>query len=477
MLGRTLVAALVVAVAFAPLASAPAHVTTPGQDSQDAGVQCPDRIHGEAGPQAGQEPVASATVESGDDCGVRYDHSEGTLYVSPSFERAEVALADWIYRLGGPHSLDDAEDGIGHGADWLLGETQAKLAGALPVAGTQNGEQVWMDEEGLHVFAHGQHQTVPWVEVLGYQPVDEENVYAPTEVHTSSTELLQRIVEVLREQTASEADPVWEAWEAAGIVEAAPEVVLHYHVGDVDARDPAPSFGLADPTERTGRALPAGTPSQAASSTDDATATSDDRGAGDGVATQLAETIRRPLQRPSVGAVMAAAVAAAILAVIVGYRRLTSGKVLENTIRARIFEHIKEHPGVTTQEIADALEVDYSTASHHVGVLKEFDLVHSRKQGRITHFFENHGTYGNFEKDAIPLLREGTSSEVARLVRDNPGIRPAAVARSLDVDPSTVKWHVDKLKDADLVDAEPLDGRSVGLMVPEKARDVVDRWT
>lgn len=445
--------------------------TAAAGNQSGTGVSCPDSISAGQQAQVGGEPVAYAEVESNDDCGAYYDPSSNQVSINPSISSFQIHVRDVLLGVAGDYSDDDLAQGVDHNGDWAQ-RTAYDQAPAPEDLGL-DGKPVWMDTDGVHLNVDGVHAvTVPWPVVLGHQVADHENVYIPTEMHTSSDELAASAVDTVTSKTGA---------APAGIdsrlpLDVVPTVTIDYRidriqVGNVDVwLGAVPPPDVDGPTHTTGLRTGLATDATVHEAQDRPSAQ------GDTVAAQLGDSTVQPARDP-LAVTVAVLAAATILAGIAGYRRLTSGKVLDNTIRSRIFDYIKDNPGVTTQELADALEVDYSTANHHVSVLKEFDLVHSRRKGRITHYFENHGTYGNFEKDAIPLLREGTSAHVARLVRDNPGIKASGVARKLDVDPSTVKWHLDKLRDADLVDAEPIDGRSQGLVVPETARDVVDRWT
>lgn len=300
--------------------------------------------------------------------------------------------------------------------------------------------------------------------------------HLPSEVGAESDPLVDLLVGTARGATGDVAAPVWQAWDDSGARQMMPTLSAVVHIHDVEVGALPVEMGPGAPPVRPVHAPTHGVrPASAAA----------DAGHGGPAAptgedpTAFGAEVVRVLVLPDQPVRVAALAVIGLLSLIGAvalYRRLRAGRVLDHPLRSRVYDHIKAHPGITTQELSDRLGVDYSTARHHADVLVEFDLVHTRRDGRIRHLFENHGTYGTFEKRAIPLLREGTSARIARLVHDHPGIRPTDVARRLEVDPSTVKWHLDKLREAELVDAEPLDGRSFGLVVPDAARDVVGRW-
>lgn len=298
----------------------------------------------------------------------------------------------------------------------------------------------------------------------------------PTTVRADSAALWSTVLDDLRDATGGPAAPLWATWDAAGAKDRAPTVRVAVGVGSAEVGGLPASMGAAQPAYVDVHPASHGVrPDLSDGATADARAGPVADGGSGGFAAELTRGLVQPDAPPHVATLVAVGLLG-LLGGVALYRRLRANRVLDHPLRRSVFDAIKDHPGITVQELSERLDVDYSTARHHADVLLEFDLVHRRRDGRIVHFFENHGTFGAFEKRAIPLLRDGTSAHIARVVHENPGIRPTDVARRLDVDPSTVKWHLDKLRDAELVDATPLDGRSMGLAVPEAARDVVARW-
>lgn len=464
--GRSTLALVAITILAAPIAAAAPHSGGPY-------VTCPGEVTVDA------EGYAGAEVDPAQGCGVGYDPGSNRAQADVTYEQVRVSV--WGFLLSGldlPTSYELGDD-VDHPLDVFLAELD-DLAEELPDSAPQSAPAVTMDDDGIHVATGETRHDVPWPRdpVTGNPMMGPDEIFVPEEYTVSTDETYDRGVALLISLCRSHAEDTCAMVPTPELPEPVPDVTADFRVADLGPGTVTRSFVPATiATERRHDPDPgvrARVPDADGDVVSGISAGQPTTSAGSG---SLASAPSRVARDPVASGGVALLAVLGSLGAIALFRRLKENDVLDHPLRSEVFTYICDHPGVTVQEVSDALEVDYSTARHHAAVLLEFGLVNKRCQGRITHYFENHGTYGSFEKEVIPLLRDGTSGEIARLVQDNPGITPSALARRLEVDPSTVKWHLDKLRDADVVDAEPLDGRSLGLVVPEAARDTVDRWT
>lgn len=144
------------------------------------------------------------------------------------------------------------------------------------------------------------------------------------------------------------------------------------------------------------------------------------------------------------------------------YRQLSRDDVLDNDVRASILETVREEPGITRTEISDELGVARQTVAYHVRILDEVDMLAARDAGRATRLFVV-GDHDRRIRDLVDELRRDGRSKVLELIRDEPGIRLAEIARRLDCHPSTAKYHADALAEKGLVDERGDGGRRLEL--------------
>lgn len=143
---------------------------------------------------------------------------------------------------------------------------------------------------------------------------------------------------------------------------------------------------------------------------------------------------------------------AAWLAFRGGAKFVTRENVLENETRADLYEFLEEHPGTHLRGIAEELDLSTTNVLWHLRKLEDADLVRSKKQGgyKVFYLIEG-GQQGKKEAMAHSVLRNDNAQSILEYVSSNPGSHQRAIARALDVNHGTVRWHLKKMLDTDLV--------------------------
>lgn len=151
------------------------------------------------------------------------------------------------------------------------------------------------------------------------------------------------------------------------------------------------------------------------------------------------------------GAVLAVAALAKQLklAALGLYARIRRNDVLSHEARERVFGLVSQFPGMDVKEIAATLRVSWSTAAYHLQVLEREKLVFSRRAGRSRVYFEN--GRGALVSEPLSLLRNPVARKLLLAVGARPGIGQKGLAHALSLPPSTVSWHMRRLRDAGLV--------------------------
>ena len=76
----------------------------------------------------------------------------------------------------------------------------------------------------------------------------------------------------------------------------------------------------------------------------------------------------------------------------------------------------------------------------------------SHRDSRYKRFYVNRNGYRNLTngtdyKPMVAVLKQETRMEIARTLLYNPGITEKDIGEILDLHPSTVSWHISKLRD------------------------------
>lgn len=140
------------------------------------------------------------------------------------------------------------------------------------------------------------------------------------------------------------------------------------------------------------------------------------------------------------------------------FTRIAKSELLDNDVRAEIFELIKQNPGINVSEIARRLDIAWGTATHHLQKLRAERMIAIRRVANQKCYFQNGGSYTPQEMDVMSATKNQTAKRIAELlVKAGPHCH-RDIAESLDVSPALVSFHMRKLLDAGVV-AKEREGR------------------
>ncbi|HVM46152.1 MAG TPA: winged helix-turn-helix transcriptional regulator [Candidatus Thermoplasmatota archaeon] len=141
------------------------------------------------------------------------------------------------------------------------------------------------------------------------------------------------------------------------------------------------------------------------------------------------------------------------------YTRLNKPDILDNDVRNRIYDIIRENPGISAREVHRRSEQSWGTVVYHLRQLERHHLVVSRALGRTRNYYENHGKYRGMEVQ-LACLQSDRALALARAIAATPGITQEALAQASGFPQPTTSYYVRKLKQAGLVE-EQREGRYV----------------
>lgn len=134
---------------------------------------------------------------------------------------------------------------------------------------------------------------------------------------------------------------------------------------------------------------------------------------------------------------------------LVGYTRQTESGTLANDTRQRVYEAVKESPGIYIAAIVEATGIPRSTVRYHLRVLADEGLVMDEIIGgkhRYAAATENLALHA--------ALDDGPTNDVLRAVSRFEPVSVGGLAEELDRAPSTVSHHLERLTDDGLVERE-----------------------
>ena len=157
----------------------------------------------------------------------------------------------------------------------------------------------------------------------------------------------------------------------------------------------------------------------------------------------------------SLFAVVLGLAAAAAIGIVGGARFSTPAEVLQNPVRQRVFAYLRERTGATLKQITDDLALTTTNAIWHLRKLEDAGLIHSRRFNGFKVFYPAEGGIQARRLSlSMTALQNDNAQEVFEYVVANPGAHQREIARALQVNHGTVRWHLKKLRSAELLDEE-----------------------
>jgi DNA-binding transcriptional ArsR family regulator len=126
------------------------------------------------------------------------------------------------------------------------------------------------------------------------------------------------------------------------------------------------------------------------------------------------------------------------------HKHLEMEDVLENEVRSKIIELILENPGIHFNEILRYLDISAGQLAWHLDVLETFHVIRKMRVGQYLTYFP-YLEQNPISKIDLHLAKSKTTLEILQIINDNPGIYQGQIAKRLDLNHKTVKYHIDKL--------------------------------
>lgn len=133
------------------------------------------------------------------------------------------------------------------------------------------------------------------------------------------------------------------------------------------------------------------------------------------------------------------------------FSRISKNELLDNKIRADMFQLIQANPGINASELARRMNIAWGTATHHLHKLRQERLVAIRLQAHQKCYFANGGTYTPHEMDVLTATKHPTAKRIAEFLVQNGPRCHRDISQSLGLSPALVSFHVSKLVELNLI--------------------------
>lgn len=144
---------------------------------------------------------------------------------------------------------------------------------------------------------------------------------------------------------------------------------------------------------------------------------------------------------------------------------------LELDSRREIFQAVERNPGIHFRELERRLDYSVGTLQYHLKYLVDEGLLDEEK-GDYTRYYPRR-RFEEFEKTALDAMRRKYARRILAYLLTHPGSSHGDLVDALGKAPSTISWHLKRLRDEGLVD-ERRDGgsREIYVVEPDRVKEL-----
>jgi len=118
--------------------------------------------------------------------------------------------------------------------------------------------------------------------------------------------------------------------------------------------------------------------------------------------------------------------------------------------RKKIFNVIERSPGLHLREIDRNLDIPLGTIRYHLRVLEKRNLIVAKKEGKYKRYYAK-GEVDKSDKNIMASLRKEIPRTIILFLMEFPGSTHTEINEALQVAPSTLSYHLKKLKKKSIV--------------------------
>lgn len=122
--------------------------------------------------------------------------------------------------------------------------------------------------------------------------------------------------------------------------------------------------------------------------------------------------------------------------------------------RRRLYELIRDSPGIHLRELERRLDLVVGSLQYHLQYLEKNNLISQFKDEEYVRYFVKDRTPGRTEREILYFLRrKGCRHILMNLLRE-PGMNNKELSVAVGLSPSTVSWNLNKLVKAGIIEKD-----------------------
>jgi len=152
-------------------------------------------------------------------------------------------------------------------------------------------------------------------------------------------------------------------------------------------------------------------------------------------------------------------------------------KALELPTRKKLYSQIKRAPGIHFRELKRRTKLAIGALQYHLDVLEKTRLIKVEKSGKFRRYFLTESRHTESETITLSLLREESVRKIVLLLIEKKRATNRQLSRFLELAPSTVSFHMQKLLKSGLVEKRRTKKRTYFILVnPDESKALLTSY-
>jgi predicted transcriptional regulator len=129
-------------------------------------------------------------------------------------------------------------------------------------------------------------------------------------------------------------------------------------------------------------------------------------------------------------------------------------KALALEVRRRIYTVIQSSPGLHFREIQRRTNLAVGSLQYHLDYLQKHHIIRPQTEGKFVRYYSVRGTrVGETQQhqEIMAFLRHDSARKIILFLLQEKRANNEAIAKQISLSPSTTSWHLDKLREAEVV--------------------------
>ena len=137
-----------------------------------------------------------------------------------------------------------------------------------------------------------------------------------------------------------------------------------------------------------------------------------------------------------------------------GRSYLSLTDIFENENRLKILTQILSNPGIHHNKLQRNCDLQKGQLQWHIETLLKHNIIKKEKDGQYTIYFPITSSSEAIRIYRNRLTKSKTTNFVLDTIKKNPGIISAEISRMLNLSRNSIKYHIDKLIEKQLIKVE-----------------------